>query len=233
MMGGHGFTETVRDVGVSDMGEPFKKQWTVWKLDGKSVRPGTPGAERVKRMSRKWYGTVGGRQVPLSRDKAASQKMLNKLLADVDLASVGLADPYAEHRRRPLAEHLKDYAHALEAKGDTDEHVRLTLGRLRSLFEGCGFVYPDDVDPARASEWLHGLRRPGAARRSLPAGKKSYTPAEVAELLGISGAALRAAVRRLGLRAEGKGRARRLPRAAVQTLLGRSTQGASPRAHAL
>src|SRR5262249_36254973 len=55
-----------------------------------------------------------------------------------------------------------------------------------------------------------------------------FTPSEVAKLLGISGAAVRAAVKRQGLAAAGQGRARRLPRATVEALLGRMAQGRAP-----
>ena len=88
----------------------FKKQTVVWKLNGKKVRPRTPGAEKVTIESAKWYGTLNGEQVPLCRDKQAAGRMLLKLEADAALASVGLADPFIEHRSRALSEHLKDFA---------------------------------------------------------------------------------------------------------------------------
>ena len=70
---------------------------------------------------------------------------------DAELKKVGLADPYAEHKRKPLAEHLDDYRATLEAKGDTPEHVKRTAGRVRALLNGCGFVFPADADAGRAA----------------------------------------------------------------------------------
>lgn len=54
----------------------------------------------------------------------------------------GLIDPRAEkvaiEGRRPLKEHLADFRKSLEAKGDTPEHVDLTLVRLTRTLESCG-----------------------------------------------------------------------------------------------
>jgi hypothetical protein len=71
----------------------------------------------------------------------------------------GYTDPAEEHARRPLAEHLKDYTAALEAKGGTADHIRLTTGRITALLSGCGFVFPLDADAAKSADWLNALRR--------------------------------------------------------------------------
>lgn len=130
------------------MGSVFRKQTTVWKLRGKKVPANTPGAKKVTIRSAKWYGTVNGGQIPLCRDKQAADRMLRKLETDGALADVGLADPFAPHRTRPLAEHIEDFAAHLRAKGDTEVHVRLTISRVRALFDGCEFKVFGDVDVA-------------------------------------------------------------------------------------
>jgi len=137
-----------------------------------------------------------------------------------------IIDPAEEHARRPLADHMKDYAAALEARGGTDDHIRLTTGRVSALFAGCGFVLPLDTDAGKAAEWLNGLRRDAPAVE-LPA-RDTFTPAEAARLLGISGAAVRSAVKRLGLAASGTGKARRFPRATVEALVTRAGKGHGP-----
>ena len=62
----------------------------------------------------KWYGvykdTDGVKQrVPLSANKAAAQTMLNELVRASELGKVGIRDPFAEHRAKPLTGHLADY----------------------------------------------------------------------------------------------------------------------------
>ena len=56
----------------------------------------------------------------------------------------------------------------------------------------------------------------------------SFTPAATATLLGISGAAVRAAVKRLKLPATGTGRARTFPRATVEALVLNRSKGCGP-----
>jgi integrase len=192
-----------------------------------------PGYRRVTTKSRNWYGQYRDakgqpRCVPLCPDKAAAQQLLSKLITDAAKGKHGLMDPYAEHRTRPLADHLADFKATLEAKGDTAEHVEQTVSRVRALLDGVGAEFVDDLDAARVSAWLTALRRPGTVPVTVPAGKRAFTPGEAAHLLGISGAAVRAAVKRLRLEATGHGKARRYPRATVEALAGRMAGGASP-----
>src|SRR5262245_30581921 len=141
------------------MGNVYKKQTTTWRLGGKKVPPNTQGAEKITIESRKWYGTVNSKQVPLCCDKQAAQRMLVKLEAESALASVGLADPFTDHRTRPLAEHLKDFASHLRAKADTENHIEQTVARVQALFTGCKVVVYGDIDSARVSEWLTAMRQ--------------------------------------------------------------------------
>jgi hypothetical protein len=74
------------------------------------VKHGTKGAKKAKQKSKKWYARVPGNPnpVPLSANKVAAQQMLAALLNKVELGKVGIHDPYEEHRKRPLAEHLRE-----------------------------------------------------------------------------------------------------------------------------
>ena len=209
------------------MGTVFKKQSTAWNLDGKKVPPQTPGAEKVTAESSKWYGTANGKQVPLCRDKQAAQRMLRKLESDVALASVGLADPFAGQRPRPLSAHLTDFASHLRAKGDTETHIEQTVARVQALFDGCEWKVYGDIDTARASEWLTSLRQ-AAPSVAIPTKKAEFTPGEVSALFGISGAALRATIKRHGLAATGNGKARKYPRETVTALADRVGRGVGP-----
>jgi integrase/recombinase XerC len=208
------------------MAEVFKKQIIRYTLNGKRVTASTPGAVRTVELSAKWYGTVDGTSVPLCSDKGKAQKMFAARINNAALASVGLADPFAAQKQKSLDDHLKDYAGHLEAKGDTLRHIALTVGRVSALFKGCEFLLPPDVDAGRASEWLTILRRAGEAPE-IPPGE-TFTPSAVAELLGISGQSVRSAVKRHSLTAVGNGKARKYPRATVETLVARSNRGVSP-----
>src|SRR5262249_4062182 len=121
---------------------------------------------------------------------------------------------------------LKDYAAYLEAKAITSDHIALTTSRVSALLSGCGFVFPLDTDTARAAEWLNALRRDGAPAE-LPAGE-AFTPGAVAKLLGVSGAAVRATMKRLRLPATGHGKARTFPRSTVEALVMNQAKGCAP-----
>src|SRR5262249_45531858 len=206
----------------------YKKQTVRWvDADGRRCKPGTPGATKRVEQSRKWYATVGGKPRPLSTDKAVARKLLNKLRADAALKEHGLADPFAGHKARPLAEHLQDFEQALRAKGDTPFHVGLVVARVRALLDGCAFLMPGDLDAVRAGEWLASLR---ADRRvtDLTPGKAEWKPGEVARLLGISRVAVNQAIKRHGLAATGKGGGRRYPPATGEALVERAGRGVSP-----
>ncbi|MBN9523293.1 site-specific integrase, partial [bacterium] len=163
---------------------------------GKAVLyPLTRDGAKYLRPAKRWYfdlrdeaGTM--RRVKGFADLKAAEQLAAEMERKASRVRSGYADPAEEHARRPLADHLTDYAAQLEAKGNTPEHTALTTGRVTALLSGCGFVFPLDADAARAADWLIALRRDGSPA-ALPPGD-SFAPREVAKLLGISGAAVHA-----------------------------------------
>src|SRR5262249_41555828 len=152
----------------------------------------------------------------------------NALVRKAELGKVGIGDPFEEHRKRPLAEHLADYHRELEARGNAPRYVALVASRLADLASGCGFVFIPDLSASRHMDWLADLRnRPGRPALQLPDGKELFTRAEVARLLGIKPHSVPPLVRRHRLAAEGTGKSRRFPRATVEALQGRQDQGVS------
>ena len=208
------------------MAELYKQTTVCWRLDGKRVPAGTPGAVKVAVKSRKWYGTIDGVKTPLSVDKAVAARMLNRLRADADLRRAGMADPFADHRRRPLREHLADYVADLHARGDDARHVAIVSSRLRALLAGCGFVFVADVTASGVTDYLSRLRRDKAVA-TLPDGQAWFTPREAAQLLGVKPASVGTAVRRHRLAGEGHGKRRRYPRSTLEALQERLCRGAS------
>ena len=181
--------------------------------------------------SKRWYFDIPDangkpKRVKGFTDLKATEQLANEKARKSERLRSGYADPAEEHVRRPLAGHLKDYAAYLEAKGNTPDHTALTTGRVAALLSGCGFVFPLDADAARAAEWLNVLRRDGAPL-DIPAGG-SFAPGDVARLLGVSGAAVRAAVKRLNLTATGNGKARTFPRSTVEALVTNKAKGCAP-----
>jgi integrase len=187
--------------------------------------------QKYLKPSKCWYFDIPDANGKPKRTKGftdlkATETLANERVRKAERLRSGFSDPTEEHVRRPLAEHLNDYGAYLEAKANTPEHVAQTTSRITALLSGCGFVFPLDTDAGKVSEWLNALRRDGALVE-LPAGE-AFTPGDVAKLLGISGTAVRAAVKRLNLPATGNGKARTLPRSAVETLALNKAKGCAP-----
>ena len=193
--------------------------------------PLTKDGRNFLRPSKCWYfkyrdqhGTV--RRIMGFSDLQATEQLAAETVRKSERMQSGHSDPAEAHARRMLTEHLKDYAAALEGKGSGADHIDLTVGRIAALVSGCGFVYPMDADVGKATEWLNALRR-NATAAELPSGD-SFTPTEAAEIMGISGAAVRAAIKRQNLIATGNGKARTLPRSTVEALVLNRTKGCGP-----
>jgi integrase len=201
--------------------------------DGKTViAPLTKGGDRCRVPSPVWYGQYtdsdGVRQrVPLCENKAAAEAMLGELIHKAGLGRVGIRDPFEAHRKRPLAEHLSDYRRELASRGNAPRYVGLVVSRLRSLLDGCGFVFIGDLSASRAADWLAELRRKFRPRVELPAGQEWFTAREAGAVLGMKSLSVGTAVRRHRLEAAGQGKARRFPRATVEALQDRFTRGVS------
>jgi integrase len=201
--------------------------------DGQRVNKDTPGARRKKSKAKKWYGQYADangqtQRVPLSPNKTVAQQMLAALVNKNENAKIGRVDRFEEHHKRPLAEHLGDFHKELSSRDNAPRYVEMVVSRLRSLLDGCGFVFISDQSASRAADWLAGLRRQARPRLDLPPDQEWFTLREAAAVLGgVKPASVSAAVRRNRLEAEGNGKARRLPRATVEALQDRLPRGVS------
>ena len=119
------------------------------------------------RKTAKWYGwltTADGRKLrrPLATDKSVAQAMLAQWMKEVEMEHAGLKDPFADHRRRPLAEHFSAWESYLFSKArptpKAQAQVRVTVFRARSVFDACGFKLLGDVSASRVAEHIAGLR---------------------------------------------------------------------------
>ncbi len=149
------------------MAHLFKPTIVRFRLpDGKVVPKGTPGARKVKERTEKWYGNYRDAdeiwtRVPLCADKEAAKTMLRELHRKAQREAAGDVDHFAEHRKRPLAEHVDDYTRFLTGKGNVEEHVARTTAQIKAILDGCGFKRMADVNPSRVVEFLADLRKAG------------------------------------------------------------------------
>jgi len=196
------------------------------------VRTDPDTGRKVRKRVRKWYikyRDADGRicKVPGFKDKEATKALARELELKADRKQAHLADPFEEHHKRPLAEHLADFYRALLAKGNTDKQARQVRNRVRTILDGCGFRFIADLSASRVQSFLADLRNTNKAPALLVQGKEWYTKAELAAALGVKPASITPLVRRHRLAAIGTGKARRFPRSTAETLRGRLCRGIS------
>lgn len=133
---------------------------------GRRCGKGEPGAVKVRIDSKVWYGRFKGpdgrrRTVALCANKSKAEQMLAKLMTDAKMGRLGLVNPFEEHSRRPLAEHLADFRRYLEAKGNTARHAFRTFRDAGCVLEGCRFELIAHISPSPVVEWLAAERALG------------------------------------------------------------------------
>ncbi len=122
-----------------------------------------------------WTDETGKRRMQKAfRDKGLSEQLGAKLEHEAMLRRRGLIDPQLDELdksgRSPIGEHLKAYEKTLGKRGTTAKHVKLTVGRVRSIFAGCAVEKLKDLTRDRVSDYLHGLR----TRKSRPIGHRTF-----------------------------------------------------------
>lgn len=143
------------------MGKPFKKITVRYHTaDGARCTADTPGAVRSEERSRKYYGAVGGRQVPLCSDYQRSKQLLSKLETDGVMQAHGIG-VYDQHHRRPLADHLDDWEKFLTSKNSNLTHARQTVARARKVMTGCEFTFINEVNASAVQGYTGTLREQG------------------------------------------------------------------------
>lgn len=115
--------------------------------------------------AKKWtgeYRDANGniRRKTLFSDKEASKQELARLVKEAELGQAGVIDKFAEHRKRPIVDHLTDFIQNLRDRGNTDAHVKLVNTRIRKIIDGCEFLFPDDLDAVRVENFLADEHRP-------------------------------------------------------------------------
>ncbi|MFA6187449.1 MAG: tyrosine-type recombinase/integrase [Phycisphaerae bacterium] len=143
------------------MASIFRQQYTESDKSGK----------RVTKKSRNWYIDYKGndgirRRVKGFTDKIATLQFAAKLEKEAELAQAGIVDRYKEHRKRSLLAHLDEFKKSLESKGCTLQYVNLTYNRVKSLVEGCHFIYLADVQASTVQGWIAERKRDGLGLKS-------------------------------------------------------------------
>ena len=122
--------------------------------------------EKVKLKSKKWWGRYRDehdveRRVPLATDKSAAQAMLNELVVKVERRKAGKLDPFEEHAKRPIGEHVDDFEAHLRNKQNTAKHVQEVSTHVRKFVAGCKWSFLRDVSASDVQQYLADRRAGG------------------------------------------------------------------------
>ncbi len=157
---------------VEKKGERFAR----FKKKGKTITaPLSEDGRKIVLTSPVWHVEYTGPDGTQKRakgysDKDATQNLLARLVKAAAHGAEGMDDPFQEHNRRPLVEHLADFRAHLEALNDSPEHVNLVVARCSLVFGQCGFERIPDLSPARVEEWLAAARKKNPAPEIQAAG---------------------------------------------------------------
>ena len=123
------------------MARIYRKSWTKRLPDG----------SKEKTRSRAWY--VDYRDVASDTvktvkgytDRKATEQRAAELERTSERTAVGLIDRFAEHRKRPLTEHVHDFHRALLAKECTEKQADLLMSRCLRVLDECRFRFWPEI----------------------------------------------------------------------------------------
>jgi integrase len=145
--------------------ELFRNSSVMWVLDGRRVKPGTPGAEKVVKKSSRWYGkykdarTGCWTKLALSSDKGVSKRMLAKLVAEGDAEKAGLVDPFDRFKGDDVQDYLPTFKAYLKDQGDGDRHIENTARLIDKVLDAASIKTLGDLAASyeAVSEYLTSL----------------------------------------------------------------------------
>ncbi len=119
----------------------------------------------VLKKNKKWYIEYRDandvlKRVPGYADKRATEQLAARLEREAAQRKEGVIDRFADHRNKPLGEHLEDWRKDLLAKGTTEKQAKLVYSRAGRIIEGCGFVFWADVSASDVQSFIFGLGGP-------------------------------------------------------------------------
>lgn len=135
------------------------------------VRTDRTTGKKIKTKSKKWWGQYKDasgklRRHPLSVDKVAAQAMLNEIVRRVEREKAGIGDPTDEQRRRPLTQHLAEYADYLSNRDVTPKQVKESRSQIQKMILSCKWKLVGDITATSALEFLGDLRRQGRSAQT-------------------------------------------------------------------
>ncbi len=122
-------------------GELFKASTTVYRVAGRKVTKGTPGAVAEVVYSRNWYvrlkGPRGWKAYPLSQDKGIARAMAAKLADKLRRQAAGLGDQSEETMTTPVGPLVAKYLDEIRGRNKTDRYIEQTRREIVRVVKWC------------------------------------------------------------------------------------------------
>lgn len=215
-----------------DAGQPVEATWVDKKGKGRKapLTRGKDGSLRVvftsTRFTIEFTDSSGKRRSTRGyKDKQATRQKASQLERTIERREVGLIDPYEEHTRRPLKEHVEEYESYLRALNVKPRYRGEKLQYIRTVLAGIGATALRDLDHSRVVAFLDS-RAAGRPVPILPAEPEWYSLGEAAQLTGLSKTAIGVRISTNELPAKGRLRDRRIHRDGVAAILASLAKGA-------
>ncbi len=93
------------------------------------------------------------KRIPGYTDRTATKQLMARYEKAKAHGAEGLTDPYAEHKARPLAEHVADYLAGLRSLGRDEKYIYNVGKRLDKLIELCGWSLLADITADSFCRW--------------------------------------------------------------------------------
>ncbi len=122
-----------------------------------------------------WYGSFTDPHTrkrvtkKLYSDKQASRRELDQMIEESERKATGIIDRYAEHRIRPIENHVADYFAHCEHKEQAKRHRQVKERDINHLIKGIGAKRLTDIEPNAVERYLKGLRDEGLSARKINA----------------------------------------------------------------
>ena len=127
-----------------------------------------------------WTDEFGVRKAKTAfTDYEASLELARKIAKKAAMASVGVADPFEEHRQTPIAQHLGEFISSLKSAKRAPRYVLQVENRIKRIVAGLGVKFLHELDPVAVDRFLVDLARKnghsGITRNEYIASMKSFT----------------------------------------------------------
>lgn len=127
-----------------------------------------------------WTDEFGKRKAKTAfTDYEASLELARKLAKEAALRAVGKADPFEQHLRAPISQHLKDFIAGLKSVNRAPRYVLQVEHRIQRILDGISVKFLPELDPVAVDRFLtdlaHKEKHSGITRNEHVTSIKSFT----------------------------------------------------------